>query len=53
VVTTTAYRCVGLITVKDIEKAQLNPNATKDEQGACASPPPPLSATRASSAPRR
>ena len=28
-----AYRCVGLITVKDIEKAQLHPNAAKDEQG--------------------
>ncbi len=28
-----AYRCVGLITVKDIEKSQLNPSATKDEQG--------------------
>ncbi len=27
------YRCVGLITVKDIEKAQLHPNAVKDEQG--------------------
>ena len=27
------YRCVGLITVKDIEKAQLNPHAAKDEQG--------------------
>jgi IMP dehydrogenase len=27
------YRCVGLITVKDIEKAVLNPNATKDEAG--------------------
>jgi IMP dehydrogenase len=27
------YRCIGLITVKDIEKAQLNPNAVKDEQG--------------------
>ncbi len=26
-------RCVGLITVKDIEKAQLNPNAVKDAQG--------------------
>jgi IMP dehydrogenase len=25
--------CVGLITVKDIEKSQLNPNAAKDEQG--------------------
>jgi IMP dehydrogenase len=28
-----AGNCVGLITVKDIEKAQLNPNATKDAQG--------------------
>lgn len=28
-----AYRCIGLITVKDIEKAQLHPNAAKDEQG--------------------
>ena len=27
------YRCVGLITVKDIEKAVANPNAAKDEQG--------------------
>jgi len=27
------YRCVGLITVKDIEKSRLNPNATKDEHG--------------------
>jgi IMP dehydrogenase len=26
-------RCVGLITVKDIEKSQLNPNASKDMQG--------------------
>ncbi|WFS01346.1 IMP dehydrogenase [Rhizobium tumorigenes] len=26
-------RCVGLITVKDIEKSQLNPNASKDSQG--------------------
>ncbi|WP_421445187.1 IMP dehydrogenase [Agrobacterium tumefaciens] len=25
--------CVGLITVKDMEKSQLNPNATKDAQG--------------------
>ncbi|MCO5733148.1 IMP dehydrogenase [Rhizobium sp. SSA_523] len=25
--------CVGLITVKDIEKSQLNPNASKDVQG--------------------
>jgi IMP dehydrogenase len=27
------YRCVGLVTVKDIEKAVANPNASKDEQG--------------------
>lgn len=27
------YNCVGLITVKDIEKAKLNPNAAKDAQG--------------------
>src|SRR5579872_7513615 len=27
------YRCVGLITVKDIEKAQRFPHACKDEQG--------------------
>ena len=28
-----AYRCVGLITVKDIEKSQRFPNACKDQQG--------------------
>ncbi|SCW96524.1 IMP dehydrogenase [Ancylobacter rudongensis] len=28
-----AGRCVGLITVKDMEKAVTNPNAAKDEQG--------------------
>ena len=27
------FRCTGLITVKDIEKAQLFPNASKDEHG--------------------
>jgi IMP dehydrogenase len=27
------YRCTGLITVKDIEKAKLHPHACKDEQG--------------------
>jgi IMP dehydrogenase len=27
------YRCVGLITVKDMEKAQAYPNACKDEKG--------------------
>lgn len=28
-----AYRCIGLITVKDIEKARAYPNASKDERG--------------------
>jgi IMP dehydrogenase len=28
-----AYRCIGLVTVKDIEKAQRFPHATKDEKG--------------------
>jgi IMP dehydrogenase len=28
-----AYRCVGLITVKDIEKAERHPLASKDDQG--------------------
>ncbi len=28
-----AYRCIGLITVKDIEKAQRFPHASKDEHG--------------------
>ena len=28
-----AYRCVGLITVKDMDKAQAHPNANKDELG--------------------
>ena len=27
------FCCIGLITVKDIEKAKLHPNATKDEKG--------------------
>src|SRR6476659_8880330 len=27
------YRCIGLITVKDIEKARIHPHACKDEQG--------------------
>jgi IMP dehydrogenase len=27
------FRCIGLVTVKDIEKAQKYPNACKDEQG--------------------
>src|SRR5215831_9690154 len=33
VVVDESYRCVGLITVKDIEKAQKYPNACKDERG--------------------
>ena len=32
-VTDRDYRCIGLITVKDIEKAQHHPRACKDEQG--------------------
>ncbi|MDD2326437.1 MAG: IMP dehydrogenase [Alphaproteobacteria bacterium] len=28
-----SYRCVGLLTVKDIEKAQLHPNSCKDSNG--------------------
>ena len=27
------YRCIGLITVKDMEKAQLHPDAAKDDKG--------------------
>lgn len=33
VVVDDAYRCVGLITVTDIEKAQAHPDACKDEKG--------------------
>ena len=33
VVVDKAGNCIGLITVKDIEKARLHPNASKDEQG--------------------
>ncbi|MBV9551143.1 MAG: IMP dehydrogenase [Alphaproteobacteria bacterium] len=33
VVVDDAYRCVGLVTVKDIEKAQQYPNACKDDLG--------------------
>ncbi len=33
VVVDDAYRCVGLITVKDIEKAEKHPHACKDEHG--------------------
>ena len=28
-----AYRCIGLVTVKDIEKTRQHPNACKDEKG--------------------
>jgi IMP dehydrogenase len=28
-----AYRCIGLMTVKDIEKAQIHPNSNKDDKG--------------------
>jgi IMP dehydrogenase len=45
--------CVGLITVKDIEKSVAAPFATKDGEGGCASPPRRPSAMPASSAPRR
>ncbi len=27
------YRCIGLVTVKDMEKAKLHPNACKDDKG--------------------
>ena len=33
IVVDSGYRCVGLITVNDMEKAAHHPNATKDEQG--------------------
>ncbi|MFM7346630.1 MAG: IMP dehydrogenase, partial [Tagaea sp.] len=33
VVVDQSYRCIGLVTVKDIEKAQRHPHATKDEKG--------------------
>ncbi|MEC9348014.1 MAG: IMP dehydrogenase [Pseudomonadota bacterium] len=33
IVVDSEYRCVGLITVKDIEKAEAHPNASKDDQG--------------------
>ncbi|WP_088342891.1 MULTISPECIES: IMP dehydrogenase [Rhodomicrobium] len=33
IVVDTDYHCIGLITVKDITKAQQYPNASKDEQG--------------------
>ena len=47
------YRCIGLITVKDIEKAQRILTLARTSRGAFASPPPPASAMMASRAPRR
>ena len=47
-----SFRCVGLVTVKDIEKATAHPQRRQGSpRGGCASPPPPRSATRGSSAP--
>jgi IMP dehydrogenase len=43
--------CVGLITVKDIEKSQLNPNAAKDARADCAPAPPSPSARTPRNAP--
>ena len=49
-----AYRCIGLITVKDIEKAQRFPARLQGRaRAACASPPRPAPARTASTAPRR
>ena len=49
-----AYRCVGLITVKDMDKAR---GASAGQQGraraACASPPRPAWARTGTRAPRR
>ena len=42
----------GLITIKDIEKAQQHPYAAKDDSAACGSAPRWASATMASSASR-
>ena len=44
------YRCVGLVTVKDMEKAVTYPDATKDPAGGCGSPPQRRSEMRALSA---
>ena len=44
--------CVGLVTVKDIEKATRIPTPPRTPTGACASPRRRPSATRGSSAPR-
>ena len=47
------HHCVGLITVKDIEKAVPPRTRPRTPKGGCGSPPRLPSATRASSAPRR
>ena len=46
-----SYRCVGLITVKDIEKAAPIRMPARTSRAGCASPPPPRSARPASAAP--
>ncbi len=33
IITDDEDKCIGLLTVKDMDKAQLNPNAAKDDQG--------------------
>ena len=48
-----AYRCIGLITVKDIEKAQRYPTACKDEHGRLRVAAARAPAARASSGPKR
>ena len=48
-----AYRAVGLITMKDIQKAQAFPTPARTSRAACASAPPRPSATPGSSAPWR
>ena len=47
------YRCVGLITVKDIEKARPTPTPPRTSRAGCGSAPPRRPATTATSAPRR
>ena len=48
-----AYRCIGLITVKDIEKARLTRMPARMTKAACAWPPPSAPATKRSTAPKR
>ena len=46
-------RLAGLITVKDIQKRQEFPNASRDDAAGCAARPPSASATTSRSASRR